>query len=245
MSKLALSGDGRIPIYQRLADTMRQAVIDGELKPGDRAPSENFLSDEYGLAPGTVRKALDVLVTEGVFERFQGKGTFVRRPSFDTSLFRFFRFRGADGEFRIPESRILRREVEPIPGHVSAALEVSEGTPGISMSRLRLHEGTPAVAEEIWLEHEPFEAFADMPAEDIGALLYPVYDATCGKRVARAEETLTVEAASPEIARLLRVDAGTPIIVIDRIAKGYDNRPIEWRRSRGRADQFTYYTEIR
>ncbi|MCB1478947.1 MAG: GntR family transcriptional regulator [Rhodobiaceae bacterium] len=241
----ALAGDERIPIYQRLADTLRQSVITGALKPGDRAPSENFLSDEYGLAPGTVRKALDVLVGEGVFERFQGKGTFVRRPSFDASLFRFFRFRGPDGEFRVPESRILRREIEPMPGHVCVALEVSKGTPGISMSRLRMHEGTPVVAEEIWLEHAPFAKFADMPAEEIGALLYPVYDRECGRLVARAEETMTVEAASREIARLLRIDAGAPVIVIDRIAKGYDNKPIEWRRSRGRADQFTYQTEIR
>ena len=66
-----------------------------------------------------------------------------------------------------------------------------------------------------------------------------------GRLVARAEETMTVEAASREIARLLRIDAGAPVIVIDRIAKGYDNKPIEWRRSRGRADQFTYQTEIR
>ncbi|MGF1525351.1 MAG: GntR family transcriptional regulator [Candidatus Competibacterales bacterium] len=245
MTVAALAGDDRIPIYQRLADTLRQAVIEGALKPGDRAPSENFLAEEYGLSPGTVRKALDVLVAEGVFERFQGKGTFVRRPNFDASLFRFFRFRGPDGEFRIPESRILRREIEPLPGHVAVALEAEEGTPGISMSRLRLHEGIPAVAEEIWLEYQPFRPFAHLPAEAIGALLYPVYDAQCGKLVARAEETLTVEAASPEVARLLRVEPGTPIIVIDRIAKGYDNKPIEWRRSRGRADQFTYHTEIR
>jgi GntR family transcriptional regulator len=245
MTASALTGDDRIPIYQRLADTLRRSVIDGGLKPGDRAPSENVLAEEFGLAPGTVRKALDVLVTEGVFERFQGKGTFVRQPSFDTSLMRFFRFRGPDGKFTVPESRILRREIEPMPSHVALALELPPATPGISMSRLRLHEGVPVVAEEIWLEHEPFKAFADLPAEDIGALIYPVYDTLCQKRVARAEEALTVEAAAPEIARLLRVSPGEPIVVIDRLAKGYDNKPIEWRRSRGRADQFHYHTEIR
>ena len=245
MSSAALSGDDRIPAYQRLADLLRAQVIDGELKPGDRAPSENALAADYELSPGTVRKALDVLVAEGVFERYQGRGTFVRRPSFDTSLFRFFRFRGPDGAFRIPESRILRREIEPIPGHVAKMLEVPPSTAGLSMSRLRLHEGVPVVAEEIWLEHEPFRAFAELPESEIGALLYPVYDQLCGKLVAVAEETLTVETASKEVARLLRNDPGAPIIVIDRIARGYDRTPIEWRRSRGRADLFSYHTEIR
>ncbi|MEM7239225.1 MAG: hypothetical protein AAF501_15575 [Pseudomonadota bacterium] len=35
-----------------------------------------------------------------------------------------------------------------------------------------------------------------------------------------------------------------PVIVIDRCARGYDGRPIEWRRSLGRAEQFHYQTEI-
>ena len=66
MTQTALAGDDRIPIYQRLADVLRQSVIDGKIKPGDRVPSENVLAEDYGLAAGTVRKALDVLVSEGV-----------------------------------------------------------------------------------------------------------------------------------------------------------------------------------
>jgi GntR family transcriptional regulator len=245
MNSKTLSGDDRVPAYQRLADDLRAVIAAGELKPGDRAPSENQLAADYSLSAGTVRKALEVLVSEHVFERFQGRGTYVRRPSFDSSLFRFFRFKGPDGEVHVPESRILRRKTEPIPSYVSRALKVPEQTVGLSMSRLRLIENTPLVAEEIWLEYEPFKSFAKLPIEDIGSLLYPVYDQLCGKVVAKAEETLTVETASRQTASLLRVEKGTPIIVIDRIARGFDESPIEWRRSRGRADIFSYHTEIR
>lgn len=245
MLAIQISGDQRIPVYQRLADSLRESVANGTLKPGDRAPSENALAEELGLAPGTVRSALEVLVSEQVFERFQGRGTFVCRPSFDKSLFRFFRFRGSDGSVAIPESRILRREIEPLPSHVSAALEVQTGSMGISMSRLRLLDDAPVISEEIMLVYEPFKSFAELPTQDIGDLLYPVYEQSCNQRVARADETLTVETANKNVARLLRVGVGSPIVVIDRVAKGYDNRPIEWRRSRGRADLFSYHTEIR
>lgn len=242
---LKISGDDRLPVYQRLADGLRLAVVNGTLKPGDRAPSENELAEEFGLSPGTVRKALDVLVAEQVLERFQGKGTYIRRPSFDASLFRFFRFRGPDGSYSVPESRILRKQIEPMPGHVAAALELANGTPGITMSRLRLHENVPVLSEEIWLELAKFEAFAQLEQNDIGDLLYPVYDSLCNQLVARADETLTVESSKARISRMLRVESGSPLIVIERVARGYDNKPLEWRRSRGRADQFSYHTEIR
>lgn len=245
MMQARLDGDDRLPLYQRLADNLRREVVKGIRKPGDRMPSENALSEEYGMAAGTVRQALAALVDEGLLERFHGRGTFVRRPSFDRSLFRFFRFRGASGESVIPESRILRRTLAPVPSHIARALRIREGSDAISMSRLRLIGDMPVLAEEIWLPHRPFAKFLKLPEAEIGPLLYPIYDSICGKQVARAEETLTAEAAGRDTARLLRIEPGRPVIVIDRLAKGFDDAALEWRRSRGRADQFHYHTEIR
>jgi GntR family transcriptional regulator len=44
---------------------------------------------------------------------------------------------------------------------------------------------------------------------------------------------------------MLNLKKGTPVIVIDRTAFGYDDTPLEWRSSRGRADKFQYHVEIR
>ncbi|MCV6547024.1 MAG: GntR family transcriptional regulator [Cohaesibacter sp.] len=245
MNAQPLSGDQRLPIYQRLADILRRDVTEGRLRPGDRVPSDNELSHAYELSPGTVRKALDLLVQEDLFERFHGRGTFVRRPSFDASLFRFFRFRTPDGTKSVPEGRILRRTREKVPSYIARQLKIPEGDAAISMSRLRLIDDVPIVAEEIWLPLQRFEAFLDILTEDVGNLLYPVYDEVCGQLIAKAEESLTAEAASAETARLLRIETGSPVMMIDRLAKGYDGTPMEWRRSRGRADLFHYHTEIR
>lgn len=245
MGHAQLRGDDRLPLYQRLAETLRREVAAGTHRPGDRMPSENALAEEYGMATGTVRQALAALVDEGLLERFHGRGTFVRRPNFDRSLFRFFRFRGQSGESVIPDSRIMRRVLGPAPSHVARALGIREGAKAISMSRMRLLDDMPVLAEEIWLPYRPFAAFLALPESEIGPLLYPVYDSVCGKLVARAEETLTAESARRDTARLLRIDTGAPVIVIDRLAKGFDDTPLEWRRSRGRADQFHYHTEIR
>ena len=47
-----------------------------------------------------------------------------------------------------------------------------------------------------------------------------------------------------DIARLLRMTKFTQVIVIDRLTRGYDGTSLEWRRSRGPADQFHYHTDI-
>jgi DNA-binding GntR family transcriptional regulator len=67
------------PLWRQLADILRTQIESGELPAGRVMPSETTLSQQHGLARGTVVKALDSLEREGLVERIQGRGTFVRR----------------------------------------------------------------------------------------------------------------------------------------------------------------------
>jgi GntR family transcriptional regulator len=241
----AMHADDRLPRYQRLRDELVALIAARHWRPGEAIPTEQALAKRYDVAIGTVRKAVDLLVGDGLLERFQGRGTFVRRASFDSSLFRFFRFQTRGGERRIPEGRILRREVVDAPSAVAATLQIPNSTSVIQMTRLRLIDDVPMLAEEIWLPFDRFAAFARLELGEIGDLLYPVYEAQCNQVVASATETLTVEAIGPLHARLLRIEPGTPAVVIERLAYGYDRQPLEWRRSRGPASEFIYQAEIR
>jgi DNA-binding GntR family transcriptional regulator len=66
------------PLWRQLTDVLRQRIASGELAAGRIMPSEHTLSQEFGLARGTVVKALDALEEEGLVTRVQGRGTFVR-----------------------------------------------------------------------------------------------------------------------------------------------------------------------
>ena len=237
--------DQRLSLYLRLRDEFAQRIASGQWLPGEAIPTEAELVLQFSASIGTVRKAIDLLVAEELLERFQGKGTYVRRARFDASLFRFFRFQNDAGERRIPEGRILHRHVLAAPSAVAAALRIPAGSEVIELTRLRLLDQRPLLAESIWLPKKLFGALLDMDTADFGDLLYPLYEARCHQVVASAEETLTAEAVSPEHARMLQLSAGAPVIVVDRLALGYDRRPLEWRRTRGPADQFRYHVEIR
>ncbi|ALK98414.1 GntR family transcriptional regulator [Massilia sp. WF1] len=240
-----LRHDDRLPLYQRLRDEFSERIAKQQWRPGEAIPTEADLVKQFGASIGTVRKAIDMLVAEGTLERYQGRGTFVRRARFDSSLFRFFRFQKDSGERKVPEGRILRREVMEAPSAVASALRIPAGADVIHLSRLRVLDGTPLLAESIWLPKEKFAALLDIDTSEFGDLLYPLYEESCGQVIASAEEDLTAEAVDKVHARLLQLPPGAPVIVVERLAFGYDRQPLEWRRSRGPADKFRYHVDIR
>ncbi|MHA4978250.1 MULTISPECIES: GntR family transcriptional regulator [Pseudomonas] len=240
-----LSSDARLPLYQRLRDQLIEQIANNRWRPGEAIPTEAVLSAEYALSTGTVRKAVDALVSEGILERQQGRGTFVRRPQFQSSLFRFFRFQGPSGERQVPQSRILTVESVPAPSAVSEALGLAPEAQVIRIVRTRLFDVQPLLAEEIWLPRARFQALLDIDLAAQGPLLYPVYEDVCGQVVASAEETLTAESVNAVYARLLQVPVNSPVVVIERLARDYAGQPLEWRRSRGHAEHFRYRVDIR
>lgn len=69
--------DGPVPKWRQLADRIAARIESGELAPGDPIPSETVLEAEYGLARGTIRKAVAALRDEGVIVTTRGKGSYV------------------------------------------------------------------------------------------------------------------------------------------------------------------------
>ncbi len=237
--------DHRLPLYQRLRDEIARQIATHVWGPGEAIPTEAELAATHGVAIGTVRKAVQSLVDDGLVERFQGRGTFVRRPSFDSSLFRFLRFQGADGRHDVPDSKILSRDRLEGPEDVTRSLQLPARTAVIRLLRQRLLAARPVLAEEIWLPESRFHPLLAMPEDQIGALLYPTYERFCGEIVASAEETLTVEAAQDPYASILGLSPGAPVVLIERLAFGFHGEPLEWRRSRAAASTFRYHIEIR
>src|ERR1700758_4687184 len=61
----------------RLVLMFEEAIDSGRWKPGERIPTERALSDHYGVAPNTMRRALQQLEAAGRIIRHVGRGTFV------------------------------------------------------------------------------------------------------------------------------------------------------------------------
>ncbi|MFC7220577.1 GntR family transcriptional regulator [Streptomyces polyrhachis] len=64
-------------VYEQLAGILRNKIASGEYPPGSRLPGELTMTHAYGVGPGTVRRALDILRSEGLVITRPARGTFV------------------------------------------------------------------------------------------------------------------------------------------------------------------------
>ena len=236
--------------YAALAAALRQRVVRGEWMPGTALPAEQALAAEHGVALGTLRRALELLVEQGLIERIHGKGTFVRSGIAGASMLRFFRFgEGVAGQ--LPASRILSRTVLAAPADAARALGLAPGESALRLQRLRLIDGEPCLLEHIWLPLDLFGALAPQDEDaaaatdasaprDWPALLYPFYASCCGVHVQRAVDDIGFGVLTAPQARSLGLSAGHPCAVVTRRATDLAGRCVEWRVTRGDAHAFHY-----
>ncbi|MCY1674957.1 GntR family transcriptional regulator [Pseudarthrobacter sp. SL88] len=234
--------DQRLPLHARVKDDLIRRVRANEWASTTPLPPESALAEEYGISVGTLRRVLAEMAADGILERHQGRGTYVRRATFQHSLFRFFRMQGGAGQ--TPGSRILERTTEDAPAHVAAALKVPEHSSVLHLHRLRLWQDTPFLVEDIWLPLPQFQAITDIELNELGNLLYPEYENRIGVIIGSATEELSVTQTTDAQAELLSCNAGEPLVKINRTARTHTGDVAEYRESYGLASSFRYQVEI-
>jgi len=232
------------PFYKMVEDHLRAKISSGELGPGDLIPSEPQLAEQLGVSAGTVKKGIENLVGERLLYRHQGKGTYVSRIDFNNSLYRFFSYGDPKGApIRIHKETPVRKLV-PGTQQICQRLQVPPKTQVLYLERIGYEGEVPVLVEQCWWRHELVQG---LEQEDVHIpdLLYAVVVEKFGVPVIRSEETLTAKAADAKMAEKLEVELKSPLVILNRLTYTVNDRPIEFRVTSGRADRFSYRTEIR
>ena len=66
--------DGGRPVFDQLAELLRQQILAGLYRPGERLPSESMLVETYQVSKLTVRRAINLLAAQNVISTAQGRG---------------------------------------------------------------------------------------------------------------------------------------------------------------------------
>ena len=229
------------PLYEQVRARLIEGISAGRWRPGEAIPSEGALAGTYGVAIGTVRKAVDALVAEQVLDRQQGKGTFVTQHDESRRLFHFFHVVGNDGHKAYPEVKTLAFRRDRADAASAKSLAIAPHEKVIRIRNLLSLEGSPRILDDITLPAALFPGLNEKAFVSRGNTIYHLYQSRYGINVLRADERLRAILASAEDARLLRVEPGAPLLEIRRVALTFRDRPVELRVSRVDTAKHVYH----
>jgi GntR family transcriptional regulator len=229
---------GYRPLYRQVYDIVVRRVVQGDWRPGEALPSEQSLARELGVSQGTMRKVLDALTAEKVLDRRQGKGTFIAQNTQERTQFRFFRLAEPGGRRLTPTMGTESARVRAARATERERLELPRDARVVEISRMRLIEGTPALLEQIVIPAAVFPGIEKQTP--LPNSLYTLYQSAFGVTIVATHEELTAALATAADHEQLGIDAGSPILVIDRIAVGLTGRKVEWRTTRVRSSDLVY-----
>lgn len=212
-----------LPRYLKIADELRAKLL---LLP-DGAPfeTEQALTAEYGVARGTIRQALNLLVQEGILLRTQGRGSFrsaAKEQQYNMMLTKelteSIRKVGTNSSVRG-----LSITLVPATPAIADLLEIPHGTKVRKVIRTRIVDGQPYAYCVGYLR-----------ADKVPAFFKRDYKTTLGNLV-RYELNVHIEsrhcdlcavAADETVAAALSIPVGTPVQKVMIFCRGREHEPL-------------------
>ncbi|MEP3295085.1 phosphonate metabolism transcriptional regulator PhnF [Tateyamaria sp.] len=232
----------KTPIWQAIAQALREDLAEGRYSPGDKLPTEAALAERFGVNRHTVRHGVSALVDEGLIRTRRGAGAFVASIPTDYPIGRKVRFHDnliAAG--RLPEKRVLLVEDRYATDGEALALAIQSGDPVCSYNGLSLADGQPiAVFESLFpLERTPeiTDSFRHQSSVTDALAASGVKDYT------RASTRLTAVRSNATQALHLQISEGDPLLRSSGVNIDDAGNPVEYGRTWFVGDRVTLTLE--
>jgi DNA-binding GntR family transcriptional regulator len=240
-SEAVLDRSSPEPAYSQLARILREKIVSGEYRPGQRIPSVPQLTASFNVAPMTVRQAIDQLNREGVIVRERGRGTFVKPPQLGSAMFSLDDL----GRYMTDESvevRVLGAHSVLATPRVAARLQVEVGALVISIKRLLLRDDHPIFYHSEYLVRDPRRALveAELGVTSLRGLFSGIGEAS----FKNGELTLHASALTESEATYLDEKVGTLAWVVEHLFNDFNDKPTSWGRFICRADCLTMKAHV-
>ena len=185
----------------------------------------------------TVRQALGELEREGALRKEKGRGTFVAEPLSASWLLQSSHgfHEDATREGKTVTSRLLRSELEVLPDWAADALGMPPGSHGVTVERVRSVDGQLAMYVLNYLAPELADTV--LAAELEHGSLYRTLAEREGLTVAGGRRVVEAATAADELARLLGVKPGAPLLFVESVSWDESQRPFECYRAWHRSDR--------
>lgn len=231
-----------IPLYYQLAESIKEQIRSGDLRPGEQLPGERDLAEQVGISRMTTRQAIAYLVRDGVIVVRHGTGTFVAEPKLTYDALHLLGFTAEMiRQGGVVGSRVLEQKVLIPPVRVAAELNLAPDDRVTKIVRLRLSRETPLLIETSFI---PEFLYPGLDHEDLAAQsLYELLEQRPGLHLKHARQTLEATIANDYESSLLGVQPGTPMILLEGVTYLDSGSPAEYFKAIYRGDRFKFVLE--
>jgi len=229
-----------IPIHTQFRAHLLRRIERGDLRQGQKLPSEREYAHQLGVSLAPIRQAILDLVKEGYLDRTRGRGTFVHEAKVDekiailSSFTQSLRAKGHD-----PDIHIRFRGLVTADAAIGEALRTRERKL-LLIRRLAWVNGQPAALLDAYLSPRAFPKI--LQADLTQGSLYQTMEELYGVVPTRATSTIEVIRCQ-EDAELLGLIPGTPALQVEGTTYDAADRAVEFSRVIYRADRFRFTIE--
>ncbi len=241
---ILLATPDKRPVHLQIRDLLKERLAAGEWAAGALLPTELKLSADYAVSVGTIRKALDGLVQDGLIIRRRGKGTFVQSHSPTSAIDHYFRIVPDAGAKIFPDDIVIAEDGFLASEEERDVLRLARGAKVHRTYRKRLIDGVPVIADILSVPAEGFPGYDWGHWSSVFETPYEYYEHKFGIRVVDVVEKLRAIPTDQARAEVLQIRAGEPILLVERIASTFDQKPVELRKSYCDTRHHHYLTQI-
>ncbi|WFA03627.1 GntR family transcriptional regulator [Bacillus sp. HSf4] len=227
--------------YEYISNEMRRRIQE-ECYPVDQPiPDELSLAKEFSCSRMTMKRALDILVSEGMLYRKRGHGTFIVKSSIQ-DLPVSVTDRENLGLTKLLankqiESRIIQFDVEFPSPEVADRLSIEKSVPVYHIIRLRKVEGEPYVIEETYM---PSNVIRELNEDVLHSSVYRHITETLKLTIAGSHRKIRADKPTELDRKYLECAADDPVLEVEQVAFLNTGEPFEYSFARHRYDKFVF-----
>ena len=231
--------------YQEVKSKITEDLVRGRFLMGEPLPSEKDLAKEMDVSIGTLRKAFDELVSEGIVVRRQGKGTYIAEHDAKRLLYYFFHVVRWDIDKKIyPRVETVSFDGALASHEEAHKLGLKEGAPVWRVVNRLFLEDECVMIDHITLDKKRFKGLTQSTFEKREGSIYQLYQMRYGQSVVKTHERVRATLAGKQHALWLKLKPESPVLQIRRVAINIQDEPLEWRISTLNTTNHEYFNEL-
>ena len=234
------SSEDPTPVYHQLEKAIREQIEGGRLAVGDPLPPERDIARINNISLATVRRALQNLVQNGFLHRIQGKGTFVSDTALRRKKVRYYPFvKRFQNDIRETDIELI--ELKRIKGNpqIKQNLNIRANQDVFELRRVLGFGLTRLIYAVSYLPHKLFRGLENYKKWHFEKFpLYIFLEQKFGVSTMKNCELYGVAMADSDVANILNVKMGHPLLSVEMQAFTHKEKPYEYRISYCLVDDF-------